>query len=390
MKHSKNQRGFSHHFILPLLAFIAVGAIGAYVISKSNAATAGPSDVFYTLESQGTRKTLYRYSASSGQSVAYPSEVTDIIDVSQDQRWILQQNNDYTVVARSTTGETTSYGSLKKYMSYQYANTNCTSDAVVTKSFAFSRTNAASSMPKLYYIEGAVPCVNGKYNSDVKTPYLRLYSVEANGVNKKLVASFKSYSSSFNLAGQIMATTTNGNVLAWIEDGSDYRSYVVSPAGKILYRSAKNQIIQLSENGKKIAYDKQSAQKSYIYTADANGKNAKKLLSTSSVVQARSISPTGTYVAYEKRLSSDGAKVGLYTVKASTKKSVSLLTAYGNPNSSSPIRDVQWLPGSNTLVYLTRDVKTKTAQIAQTSATGSAKKALVTPSYDTLEIFELR
>ena len=33
-----NQKGFSHHFILPVLAFIAVGAIGAYVIAKSSAA----------------------------------------------------------------------------------------------------------------------------------------------------------------------------------------------------------------------------------------------------------------------------------------------------------------------------------------------------------------
>jgi len=390
MKQQKNQRGFSHHFILPLLAFVAVGAIGAYVITKSNAATAGPSDVFYKLESRDTKATLYRYSAANGQSVAYPSEVTDIIDVSQDQNWILQQNNDYTVVARSTNGGLASYGNLKKYMSYQYDNTSCTSNAVVTKSFVFSRTNATSSMPKLYYIEGVVPCVNGKYNSSTKTPYLKLYSVEANGINKKLIISFKSYSSSFNFAGQIMTTATNGNILAWVEDGSDYRSYVVSPAGKVLYKSAKNQLIQLSENGKKIAYDKQSGQKSYVYIADVNGKNVKKLLSTSSSVQVRSVSPTGAYVAYEKRLSSDGAKVGLYTIKASNKKSVSLLTAYGNPNSSSPIRDVQWLPGSNTLVYLKRDVQAKTAQIAQVSATGSAKKVLVTPPYDTLDIFELR
>lgn len=35
----QNQKGFSHHIVFPILAFIAVGAIGAYLISKSSAAT---------------------------------------------------------------------------------------------------------------------------------------------------------------------------------------------------------------------------------------------------------------------------------------------------------------------------------------------------------------
>jgi endonuclease/exonuclease/phosphatase family metal-dependent hydrolase len=33
----RNEKGFSHHFILPILVFIAVGAIGVYIIAKSSA-----------------------------------------------------------------------------------------------------------------------------------------------------------------------------------------------------------------------------------------------------------------------------------------------------------------------------------------------------------------
>lgn len=41
MKETRHQlqKGFTHHFILPLLVFIAVGAIGAYVIATSSAAS---------------------------------------------------------------------------------------------------------------------------------------------------------------------------------------------------------------------------------------------------------------------------------------------------------------------------------------------------------------
>ncbi|MBP9761580.1 DUF4185 domain-containing protein [Candidatus Saccharibacteria bacterium] len=43
---TKNSKGFTHHFLLPLLAIIAVGSIGAYLVHRGNAATipglAGP------------------------------------------------------------------------------------------------------------------------------------------------------------------------------------------------------------------------------------------------------------------------------------------------------------------------------------------------------------
>lgn len=36
------QTGFSHHFVLPLLAILLVGTIGAYLTFRSNAAVASP------------------------------------------------------------------------------------------------------------------------------------------------------------------------------------------------------------------------------------------------------------------------------------------------------------------------------------------------------------
>jgi peptidoglycan hydrolase-like protein with peptidoglycan-binding domain len=46
-KLQKNKRGFSHHFLLPVIAVLAVGSIGAYLQFSSKAATACPSGTTY-------------------------------------------------------------------------------------------------------------------------------------------------------------------------------------------------------------------------------------------------------------------------------------------------------------------------------------------------------
>ena len=384
MKHSKNQRGFSHHFILPLLAFIAVGAIGAYVITKSNAATAGPSDVVYSVmpTSGSSGYKYYRYSSATGTTTEYPSDIKDILDVSRDQKWVLQRDNTNKIVARSTTGQQVSYGDLEYYLDSAYDGTSCSSALTARRDFLFSRASSAgSSAPKIYYREGAIACVNGKYSSSQKSPYMTIYSVEANGANKTAVYAIKNYVSYFGFAATLRDVADNGNLTIYAEDGSTAsRYYVVSPAGKLLFKGPKNEIVYISESGKKITY----AIGNQVYVADANGKKAKKVMYYSDVRSVIGISPTGTYLIYEKFLSKDGKSRGLYAYKVSNKKSYKIDTAYSSENSTAAgITNEHWLPGSNTLVYVKRDSKAKTAQIVRASVTGKSKKVLVSLPYDT-------
>jgi len=78
-KLSRNQRGFSHHFILPVLAFIAVGAIGAYIIATSSAATP-ERDKIYSCSVKSGPKTVkkgntYTEKVSYKNTSSYPGAI---------------------------------------------------------------------------------------------------------------------------------------------------------------------------------------------------------------------------------------------------------------------------------------------------------------------------
>ncbi len=387
-KYRKNQWGFSHHFILPVLAFVAVGAIGAYVIAQSSAATAGPSDVVYSTHLKAGGEKYYRYSSSAATSTEYSSDTKDIVDVSKDQKWVLiekwQGSGEHTgtneYVALSNSGEKISYGYFAPYYSYEYDGDSCSVAATVTRNALFSKVSTTAA-PKLYYVEGNVPCESGKYNNKKITH--KVYSIDANGANKKAISA--TLSSDINNT-VLLDTATNGNYRAYIKD----RDYILSAAGKILFKSkdAHLRTVYLSENGKKITYTEEALYPAKVYVADANGKKAKKVMSYTSQnsKMITGISPTGAYLTYQKSLSKDGKKSGLYAFKVSNKKSYTIDSGY-NWQSGIPgaLTQERWLPGSNTLVYSKVDAKAKTVQIIQVGATGSGKKVLAAPSYDTID-----
>lgn len=380
MKRSKNQRGFSHHFILPLLVFIAVGAIGAYVITKSNAATAGPSDVVYSTHLEGSGDKYYRYDSANGVSTEYPSSVSSILDVSKDQKWVLAYDNSFNVFALSASGEKFSYGDLKNYNDSSYDGYSCSSNAVVTKDFHFSKANqSTSNPPKLYFIEGAIPCENGKYAAVSKNPlYVTLRSVGVNGTNKTTITKFTNYSSRFGVAVSLNSVSTNGNFAIW-KGPADNRAYILSAKGATIFKGQESAMVYLSENGKRIAYMNSSFRD--IYVANSNGKSSKKLLSSNKIALT-GISPAGTYVLYQKAVSKDYTKASLYSLKVSSKKSYKIDTAT-NWQSGLPgaINNEHWLPGSTTIVYYKHDAVKNTAQLIQSSITGSAKKTIVSVPY---------
>lgn len=373
----KNQRGFSHHFILPLLAFIAVGAIGAYVIAKSNAATAGPSDVVYSAQLQAGGDTYYRYSSSAGSSTEYPSDTGQILDVSRDQKWILtkQWQNDgdhigeYAIVGISSDGQKAVYG-------YTVGSASCTTDGFDIDDAHFSKV-ATTGAPTIYYAGVSLTCVNGTF--DTTHTSLKLYSMGANGAGKKELSAAIADSDT-NVA--VTETATNGYVHFYAKG----RHYIITPAGKTIFNVSASSYsnVTLSENGKRIAYQRYTGT-DRVYVANSDGKKAKKIMSYSDNRMLTGISPTGTYVLYQKNLSKDGTKTGLYSYNVSTKKTKTIDSGYGEKDTYPGALDQEhWLPGSNTFVYTKRDVKAKTMQLVQVTASNSSKKVLVTSDYNTV------
>lgn len=375
-KQYKNQQGFSHHFILPLLAFVAVGAIGAYVISKSNAATAGPSDVVYSTEILAGGQKNYRYVAATSSSSEYPDTDT-ILDVSKDQKWLLLQKwqrdgdnaGQYAIVATSTSGENVTYG-------YMVGDASCNDSGFSVEKPRFSKQSSTSA-PVIYYVGVSLPCSDGSYDTNKAT--LKLYSMGVDGANKKELSKAIANDGSDAIVSE---TATNGYVHFYAKG----RHYIVTSAGKTIFNVSYNTYsnVILSENGKKIAYEKYSSGDK-MYLANSDGKKAKKLMSYSDLRILTGISPSGSYILYQKDLSKDGTKTGLYSYNTSTKKTKMLDSGYGAKDTyPGAIDQEQWLPGSNTLVYTKRDVKAKTSQLIRVGASGTSKKTLVTLDYNTV------
>jgi len=387
-KHQQNQQGFSHHFILPVLAFIAVGAIGAYLISISHAATAGPSDVVYRqLSSNATTNGFYRYSAAGTTKYDTTSwNSNDILDVSQDQNWVLTIGAGDKLTALSKDGQTVVYPyayttqavPARYITSRSYA---CTSAVETARSALFSKASGATT-PKLYVALESIPCENLALNFSKITH--RFFGVDTSSTKTALTENLTS-DSDFSW---VKSTATNGYALLDI----NHQFRVVSPAGKTVFKAASSVYgMYMSENGKKLVYEKNG--KNYFYLANSNGKSAKSILSNNYKTTHRflaGISPNGAYVIFNSQIAK-GTTWTLNSYTVSSKKVKTLDTGYseGGTAINGAVYGEKWLPASNTIVYAKQDVKGKTSQILQVAATGSAKKVLVSASYDTSTSFNI-
>ncbi len=81
-KQFKNQAGFTHHLILPVLAIVAVAGIGTYIISKSSASTTEPVGKVYTLPAGASRP-----SPLEPQSAAVGAGANPVISTIPDAVW---------------------------------------------------------------------------------------------------------------------------------------------------------------------------------------------------------------------------------------------------------------------------------------------------------------
>jgi hypothetical protein len=380
----KNQRGFSHHFILPLLAFVAVGAIGAYVIAKSNAATIMSKDIVYSVfpKDGGNDEDFKFYHYTPTGTTEYPANVTNVIDSSVDRKWMLGYTTGNQLVAYSNGGQTISYNYSTDTL---FGGNDCSSDGFYVRGAAFMKT-IGTTAPSIYFIGVSIPCENGVYANKVT---FGLYTSDVNGSMKKIFSQSGSYESGRGGYGRIESVATNGNILViFTNSKDDFDQYVMSQAGKIIYKvpsTISGGEIYLSDNGKKIAYEKSSN----IYAANSDGKKSKKVMSTSGNEKFLSgISPTGSYIVYQKLSSKD--KYSLYSYKISSKKSQLLDSgSWDTSIKQNPIWEMHWLPGQDTIYYRKQAAETKKVEIKQVSVIGKGKKTIFSSPFSANTSVEL-
>jgi hypothetical protein len=382
-KQHRKQQGFSHHFILPVLAFIAVGAIGGYVISKSSAASITSKDVVYSVfpDAGGNAEDFKFYHYSATGTTQYPSTVTDVIDVSANRKWVLTKDKNNTLSAVSIDGQTVTYPYTytTNAISARYTTSNkydCTSPATTVRSALFSKTSSGVGAPSLYVALETIACENGALNFGGVTH--RFYAVDTGTLKTALTESLSS-DSSFSW---VKSTATNGSALLEI----NHRYRVVSASGKSLYKAASTiKNIYLSENGKKITYEKSGG----FYVANSDGKKSKKIM-TSYGRWLSGISPTGAYVLYHKDISKDGWKTGLYSYKISSKKSVLLDSGTETKDRGhSMVWGERWLPGQDGVYYVKEAEETKKVEIKQVNVNGKSKTTIFSSPFDAKKSVDL-
>lgn len=75
-KHPKSSKGFSHHFLLPLLVILAVGCIGVYTMMQSRAASILPEDSYFPSDSSYTDESIAAVLDEDSEDTSTPPVVT--------------------------------------------------------------------------------------------------------------------------------------------------------------------------------------------------------------------------------------------------------------------------------------------------------------------------
>lgn len=147
-----NHKGFSHHILLPLLAILVVGGIGAYLTFTSKAATgvvSGRMAFNASYDSGGTRVSYGGTIESDGRSEKkLPGDGPRVIDISQSGNWVLSFNDDGTLIAYS--------GDLTRQKTYPIKQTNILYCDGTTKKYSmqtrFLGNGSATTPPEIVSI----------------------------------------------------------------------------------------------------------------------------------------------------------------------------------------------------------------------------------------------
>lgn len=127
--HKLNKKGFSHHFLLPVIVIVAVAGIGTYVLKVSHAATAS------VYKGHCAQNIQLLQSAAGSANATCTQQVQDLIDIYQ-----YSATNHFGIPGN---GETFSYGGAAMIIMNGHYN-GATQSAVNTFSHSVSLTNASS------------------------------------------------------------------------------------------------------------------------------------------------------------------------------------------------------------------------------------------------------
>jgi len=359
-------------------------ALMVSVFPSHSAVAASSIDIIYNLNSDFQQSFHYSDSGTT-QYDENTLGTRGIMDASSNHQWILVSQwqgftgahaNMEELVALSSNGQRVSYG-------YYYDEGSMTEECTGSTRFyttgdaLFSKVSSSTAPKKVYFLGVTTACSGGMVSWSKST--LRLYSATANSASRKAISpKLSAEEGEFNLIG----TATNGYALFT----TGKRNFVVSSTGKtILKASTSIGAMQLSANGKKIAYEKHGTSKA-IYVADSNGNHSKKVASLASDnTKLLGISQTGSYILYQRYLADSAAHIGIYSYRASTKKTSLIDSGYdGGYNGFDYIWNnaIKWVPGSNTFIYAFHDAQAKSTGITQIDATGANKITPVPLNYD--------
>lgn len=177
------QKGFSHHFILPVLAIMAVGSIGAYLTFGSKAATPSITSgkMAYTISYADDNQPTYRASITSDGRNETPLIDTNSSKVILDRSW----GNQWFLVSEVADGKLYYYAytsDFKNRVAYSGIETPLACSGEPTKygnKVAFVQSAATTRPPRLAVIRVQYDC---NAHDSLNT---RIFTVEADGTNKK-------------------------------------------------------------------------------------------------------------------------------------------------------------------------------------------------------------
>ncbi|MBP9761500.1 hypothetical protein KBD11_00315 [Candidatus Saccharibacteria bacterium] len=249
-----DSRGLGHHILLPLLAIIAVGGIGAYLTSAIWAASSVSSGntVYQTPGPSGSllNGTIVSLTSDGRNPTAKKAQESETIhESSWGNKWILEtkgsREKGFRYFALSADLKTTiSYGVLSSS-----ADIDCKTPGAKTyyRSARFMQDAAdPSTPPRVVVLQSQVECDGGKRLNS------RIYSVGPKGADRKELY-YDSADGPIYYLNSYRPIGSNGNILFHkAQVGASVKSYILTSSGSVISTPDNSTAHALSRDGGRV------------------------------------------------------------------------------------------------------------------------------------------
>lgn len=311
LKTSNSHSGFSHHVLLPVLAIVAVGSIGAYLTFSSRAATNVHSgNMVYEYSNKEKSRFLGSMTSDGRNNQTVEGGGIYLKESFIGNKWAMtdqynQTDKKFYAVARSS--------DLKSTVSYNtVANTFFTSDCSSGASGAKYRFAESHPIPNYSSLDKPGKIVvhqTQRLCKSTDTIYNnRFLTVDPEGKNLKELY----YDGRDGAKYTVLGVGSNGNIALEVTKNDDTKYYILSSNGSMKERS--EQIKALSRDGKKIvSFESDPARKreQFVLTDIATGKKTRSTNGTSMNGYwnyVSDVSYDGKLIVFAKRQAIDGPK----------------------------------------------------------------------------------